>query len=128
MKVGAESRVKLGLAIGLMVIALVLIGQYLFSGGGTPSPDSAAASSPAPTPRVVSGKKGKVLRTLDPALRYDFLRASEDTQYAGKGRNIFKAQVDIPVPVAKVVKDQTPVPTGLPPPPPPPPINLKFFG
>jgi hypothetical protein len=48
-------------------------------------------------------------------------------QYTGRGRNIFRAEVDIPKPVAPVVTnvhhDNLP-----PPPPPPPPINLKFFG
>jgi hypothetical protein len=54
------------------------------------------------------------------------LKASEDTKYQGKGRNIFRAQIDIPRPVRSVVINPTPPPPAGPPPPPP--INLKFFG
>jgi hypothetical protein len=54
------------------------------------------------------------------------LKASEDTKYQGKGRNIFRAQIDIPRPVKSPVIPITPSPP--PGPPPPPPINLKFFG
>jgi hypothetical protein len=65
------------------------------------------------------------VRSLDPTLRYDWLKASEDTKYQGTGRNIFRAQIDIPKPVVSVVRTPIPVPQG---PPPPPPIMLKFFG
>src|SRR5262249_44021564 len=62
-------------------------------------------------------------------LRYDWLRASEDTKYEGKGRNIFSAQAPIPEPVEPAQTDKPDVEeAGPPPPPPPPPINLKFFG
>jgi hypothetical protein len=67
--------------------------------------------------------------SLDPLLRFDWLKASEDTTYSGSGRNIFKAEIEIPKPIAQVrQKPVAVVPTGPPPPPPPPPINLKFFG
>jgi hypothetical protein len=56
------------------------------------------------------------------------LQASEDTKYEGAGRNIFKAQAEIPEPVAKVNTEEEEAAKGPPPPPPPPPINLKFFG
>jgi hypothetical protein len=63
-------------------------------------------------------------------LRYDWLKASEDTMYEGNGRNIFLAQAEPPpVPVSTGATDhakiEPPVDTG---PPPPPPITLKFFG
>ena len=52
-----------------------------------------------------SGKKSGIAaptRSLDPTLRYDWLKASEDTKYKGAGRNIFRAEVEIPKPIAPV--------------------------
>ncbi len=132
MQLGTESRNKTIVAISLMVLALIFVGTRFF-------PDSpAAATSPAPT--VVTqptgrrnvgtrngGKKASIgtESSLDPTLRYDWLKASEDTKYSGAGRNIFRAEVDIPKPVVPVHVAAPVVPQG---PPPPPPINLKFFG
>jgi hypothetical protein len=135
MQLGTENRNKTMIAIGLMVVALVFVVVRLI-------PDSpAAAKSPAPvvtpppgTRRIVTvrsahGKKSGPSpeeRSLDPTLRYDWLKASEDTKYEGAGRNIFRAEVEIPKPIAPVHVSAAPVvPQG---PPPPPPINLKFFG
>ena len=56
---------------------------------------------------------------------------SEETEYKGAGRNIFRAEAEIPKPIEPAIKDASktppppPQPTG---PPPPPPINLKFVG
>jgi hypothetical protein len=138
-KVGAENKTKLIAAIGLGLIAVVL----LFSFGGS-SPKAAApatagnpvpAARPATASRAIArtrthGKKVSAApRSLDPTLRYDWLKASEDTKYEGTGRNIFLAQADIPKPVASVKTDaEKAAENGPPPPPPPPPINLKFFG
>jgi hypothetical protein len=75
-----------------------------------------------------AGRRGSVSTepSLDPTLRYDWLKSSEDTKYQGAGRNIFRAEIDIPKPVVPVHVAAAPVvPQG---PPPPPPINLKFFG
>ena len=130
MNLGTESRNKTIAAMVLMGLALLLVARWIFSSpGGAP----VAASAPAPgalpsAPRAVPGGKKVNLstRSLDPTLRYDLLKASEDTKYEGAGRNIFLAQaVEIP----KIVKTQVKVEhTGPPPPPPPPPITLKFFG
>ena len=141
MKLGAENRTKLFAAIGLMLLAIVVL---LFSfGGSTPTPTSPAASAVAPvttarttTPARPSahtkshGKKAVITgpRSLDPTLRYDLLKASEDTKYEGNGRNIFQLQAEIPKPVDTGVAEKTDEEKGPPPPPPPPPINLKFFG
>ena len=139
MKIGAENRVKLIVAIALMLLAVVVM---LFSfGGSTPkatTPASAvapvAAARPAPTSRPAAhtkthGKKGGTgPRSLDPTLRYDWLKISEDTKYEGNGRNIFLAQAEIPKPEDTGATDAKKEDTGPPPPPPPPPINLKFFG
>jgi hypothetical protein len=115
------------------VLALVFVVVRFFPS----SPASAKSPSPVAPPRettrrVVAGRTsaGKkaapaTTRSLDPTLRYDWLRASEDTKYGGAGRNIFRAQIDIPKPVVPVHQVVAPVPQG---PPPPPPINLKFFG
>ena len=130
MKLGAENRNKAIIAAVLMVIAVAVIANALFGGGGTgsgattPAPiDLSAASAPA----LRKGKKAAMPRSLDPRLRYDWLKASEDKKYEGNSRNIFRAEADIPAPVAPVVAD-TKHDSTPPPPPPPPPINLKFFG
>lgn len=135
MQLGTENRAKTFVAIGLMVLGLVLVGMRFFPD----SPASAKSPTPVVTPppgtrrivvaRNASGKKTSTAaasNSLDPTLRYDWLKASEDTQYTGAGRNIFRAEVDIPKPIVPVQKQPVvQVPQG---PPPPPPINLKFFG
>lgn len=141
MKLGSENRVKMFVAIGLMGLAAAVV-VYNFAGSSSTAaaPSAAAVSVVAPSqspthPRPATRAKGhgkKVStapRSLDPTLRYDWLRASEDTKYEGTGRNIFQAQAEIPKPIAPVKTDaQKAAETGPPPPPPPPPINLKFFG
>jgi hypothetical protein len=132
-KLGAENRTKLIAAVALMALAVILVGRWMFSSGGSSPTEanpsaSVAAPSNAPPPRT-RGRGRKIntaSRSLDPSLRYDWLKASEDTKYQGKGRNIFRAQIDIPRPVRSVVINPTPPPPAGPPPPPP--INLKFFG
>src|ERR1700691_5589810 len=123
-----------------MVIA---VAAFLFNSGGsapqavTPVPPiptltPAATSRPAGTGRTGKGRGKKASaasRSLDPTLRYDWLKASEDTNYEGNGRNIFLAQAEIPKPVAPGQTDaEKEKAKGPPPPPPPPPINLKFYG
>ena len=94
MQLGTENRNKTMVAIGLMVVALVFVVVRFI-------PDSpAAAKSPAPvvtpppgtrrivTVRTAPGKKpgpSPEARSLDPTLRYDWLKASEDTKYSGRG-------------------------------------------
>jgi hypothetical protein len=135
MELGADSKKKTIIAISLMVLALIFVAVRFL-------PDSPAAAKytpPAVTPepathrnivrRSGTGKKATTLtaeNSLDPTLRYDWLKASEDTKYQGAGRNIFRAEDPvIPKPIAKVQVQAPIVPQG---PPPPPPINLKFFG
>jgi hypothetical protein len=134
MQVGAENRNKTIAAISLMVVALLLVVGRFFPSSDRASaakPSLAVTSNPA-RPGLRSTGKGASLtqHSLDPTLRYEWLRASEDTKYQGTGRNIFRAQAEeIPKPVARAHTDTPPpVNTGPPPPPPPPPINLKFFG
>jgi hypothetical protein len=150
MKVGNESRGKLIAAVVLMVLAVVLVGQWLFSSGGSsseaapsparPSENSLALQDPmiAASSATVAQKKGthpkkETARSLDPTLRYEWLKGSEDTEYKGSGRNIFQAQMEIPKPQTNGTTDHTRkvakiIPVAPPAPPPPPPIELKFFG
>lgn len=131
MQVGTENRNKLIAAIVLGVLAVVLVGRWMFGSG---SSNAAAPSPVAPAPAVTSrvgpgGKKGNVgPRSLDPTLRFDWLSASEDTKYKGAGRNIFLAEAEIPKPTHPAATDVKMPPPPPPGPPPPPPINLKFFG
>jgi len=130
-KLGSENRNKLVASVVLMGIALVLVGRLIFA-SGAPAPASSEVSTRADrlVPRNrAHGLKGRKLpmapRSIDPSLRTDWLKVSEDRKYAGSGRNIFLAQVEIPKPVAPPIPDKVPIVQG---PPPPPPINLKFYG
>lgn len=134
MKVGAEDRTKLIVALVLVAVAAVLVARWLFA--GTESPRAAVAATPTavsapPATPVRPSSRGKrnttAVSSLDPTLRFDWLKASEDVAYEGHGRNIFRAEIEIPKPVAPPVPDQA-VNTPPPGPPPPPPITLKFFG
>jgi hypothetical protein len=148
MKLGAENRTTAMVAVALMVIAAFMIVR-MWSGGSQPAvaanpspvvqPDTTAAT---PTPARVrrparpghgnnprNAPAGSVV-TLDPRLRLDLLKLSEETEYKGAGRNIFRAEAEIPKPIEPPIKKAEvtpppPQPTG---PPPPPPINLKFVG
>jgi hypothetical protein len=140
---GAENRNKVIAAVALGVVALGLFGYELsgwFSASSsnaasTPSssPDVTLSSSSrprnAPAGRGNTGKKDAA-QNLDPSLRFDWLRTSEDTKYEGAGRNIFRVFVEPPPKIVApvVVAPQQTAQQGPPPPPPPPPINLKFYG
>lgn len=138
MKVGAENRAKLITAIVLLAVAVLLLGSWLLSSGAPGISTSRARTTEEPTDEGVhtttrgkntSGKKNPATeaRSLDPRLRLDWLKGTEDTKYSGNGRNIFQTYVEIPKPIVPPVTPQAvnPQPTG---PPPPPPIDLKFFG
>jgi len=145
-KIGAENRNKVIAAVGLMLLAVFLVGRTLFSSGPIPTPAPVVATSPATASvatqnslapraraaatRSVSRKVPSAPHSIDPSLRKDWLKASEDTKYEGNGRNIFLAQAEIPKPQGPGVTDamKNAPPPGPPPPPPPPPINLKFYG
>lgn len=130
MKVGAEDKKKLIIAVVLMVAAVGLVGEFLIGSGGSAPSEQVSPGVVASNARS-KGRGKKMMggeRSLDPELRYDWLRASEDTKYEGNGRNIFRAQeAVIPKPVAPPVKTPPPV-AQAPVTPQPPPITLKFFG
>lgn len=133
MKLGTENRNKMIASLVLGGLALVLVVRALLSFGGSSAPTVSATPGITGTAERVShvalkGKKGRGPRSLDPSLRYDWLRSSEDTKYEGNGRNIFKAEAEIPTPIAPAMTPEQKQALEHPAPPPPPPINLKFFG
>jgi hypothetical protein len=137
MKIGSESRNKLIIAVVLMVVAVGLIAQWLFSSGGTSSaasiPTSAVSvpvGSTTTSKKINRGNKPvKAERSLDPTLRLDLLTTSEGTKYEGKGRNIFRAEAEvIPQPKFSAMKQMPPPPPEPQGPAPPPPIPLRFYG
>jgi len=132
MKLGAENRKKAIAAIALLVVGGGLVLYELAGTRGGDAPPRVSASldnqfAPSPHPGTTKAHGNAHARSIDPSLRFDLLKGSEDTKYAGTGRNIFTDQAEIPTPVAsgRLVKKGPETP---PPPPPPPPINLKFFG
>jgi hypothetical protein len=140
---GTENRNKVIAAVSLVVIAVILMATrfsgFLGSGSSSASiPPPAALGErasqvpAAPAPRT-TGRNGTMKRqtaaqSLDPSLRTDLLKISEDTKYEGTGRNIFKVFIDIPKPIVQVATQAPPESQGPPPPAPPPPIDLKFYG
>ncbi len=134
MKLGAENRNKTIVAVALAVVALGLALNWFFTlpsaqnGANAPATVADAPSAAASHAKPTKKTKAAPSHSIDPTLRYDWLKTSEDTKYAGNGRNIFQDQAEIPVPISDGRKEIAKGPVAPPPPPPPPPINLKFFG
>jgi len=139
---GTENRKKTMAAAILSGLAVLAIAYLVISLSSGSSPQVAANAPIINPPTSVStrpsrtnfhhstgsaDKKPPSSPSLDPTLNLTLLASSENMKYTGTGRNIFRAEEDIPKPIASPVKeaqkDNLP-----PPPPPPPPINLKFFG
>jgi hypothetical protein len=148
-KLGAEDKKKVYLAIGLGVVMLAVAVWFVNSFVLTPTPATpalpaqSAQSSPAPavpvaakTGRASSGheaeKIASIANNLDPTLHPELMAAAESLKYTGNGRNIFSLNsVPVAIPVAEKSARNTPPPvqpTGPLPPAPPPAIDLKFFG
>jgi len=132
MKLGFEKKRELAIMVILVLLALFFVSRFLSS-------ESPVATASRPTPakpqarpdQNASRKVRNVLQalkpSLDPSLRFDLLRSSEEKEYEGGQRNIFREYVE----VAKVEKPVAPAPTAPPVdtgPPPPPPIPLKYYG
>ena len=133
MKLGTENKTKTAIAGGLVLVAAFALYNWVFtsqdSATATAVATVAAPSTTTQKPAKPAARKGTnavLAQTLDPTLRLDLLKSSEDVTYKGSGRDIFQSQPEappvIPQPVTKVMD------TGPPPPPPPPPIPLKFYG
>jgi hypothetical protein len=126
-------------AAGLGALALLAVAYELIPLLSSPATTSLASSQSAiqspSRPNAIRGgpiaaKKVRA-ENLDPTLRLELLAASEQTKYAGSGRNIFvsQAEVTIPTPKGSGATDQPKETTWTPPPiQAPPPIPLKFFG
>jgi hypothetical protein len=140
MQVGTESRTKVIIMLLLAAIgAFLLVRAFTESDNVTAAPSTTPASPAQPARSATQVKRAtpnQQAQSLDPTIRLDLLRAVEDIKYEGKGRNIFKAEIDAPPPRPVAVKKLTPEEecriaphVGCPGVPvPPPPINLKFFG
>jgi hypothetical protein len=137
-KIGIENRTKTIVAVALLLVAAFLVVRAFHSGDDDSPPGQSPATAVRPSPEGTTGQPGPkaaknahkphplLAQTLDPTLRFDLLRSSEDVTYKGTGRDIFRSQAEEP-----------PIPKPLPPdkqpnvvqaPPPPPPIPLKFYG
>ena len=141
MQRGFENKKQTVWAAVLGVIAVLAMAYEIipmFTESSTPASSAQAAAPIAPRVTVrPGGKPGKKPRVenLDPTLRLDLLASSEQTVYAGTGRNIFVSQAEdvvIQKPIGSGVTDngrtaEAKYP-GPPPIPPPPPIPLKFYG
>ena len=127
MKLGTENKKKTIIAGVLVILAVLLIvHNYMDQGEQASSPAQNATT--AHTGK--SGRKGSnmlLAHSLDPSLRFDLLKSSEDVTYKGTGRNIFRSEAPPP---PEIPKPMTPdvQPAAVNAPPPPPPIDLKFYG
>jgi hypothetical protein len=134
LKLGLENRRMVALLAVIVAAGLYTVPRMLRSLEPQPVASAAVNASPAATTRVRNAprraRRGPPAVSLNPTLRLDLLRASQETEYKGAGRNIFESQIEIPKPVADVVRPPGAGagPTGAGQPPGPPPINLKFFG
>ncbi len=131
MKLGTENKTKTAIAGGLVIVAAFALYNWVFSNTDTDTATAAATiaatSAAAQKPGKTGARKGVnvlVAQSLDPTLRLDVLKSSEDVTYKGAGRDIFQNQPE-PPPVAVIKPVINP---GPPVPPPPPPIPLKFYG
>ena len=136
MKLGAENRTKTIVAVVLVALAAISIVRSMMRPSTPVAETASTEATPASTRpqrsarRLARSKAGAPVLTAsqDPRLRADLLKVSEDTKYAGTGRNIFRAEADpLPAPIVQVDRKPQP-PTGPTPPPPPPPIPLRFVG
>jgi len=134
-EIGAENKKQVMAAIGLGVLAVVVIAYQLLSGPSTPAAANAPVNVPASRPTTKKPLKNSKVAAeprLDPTLDLERLASAEQTQYGGNGRNIFVAGAEPLTTVSDGSTDhnkKTDPNTFVPPPPQPPPqITLKFFG
>ncbi len=125
MKAGTDDKKKTRLAVLLAVVA-VLVAVWQFW-------PSAQTPQPAPAPRTSNTRNphgAAVFSKLDPSLRLDLLKGSEEVTYSGSGRDIFHAQAEpAKVDTAEVGKTVDPrINPAEPLAHTNPPIPLKFYG
>jgi hypothetical protein len=143
-ELGAENKKKVMWAVGLGVVAVLVVTYELIpsltstsaSGPVAASQPVTAATSARPAARrgsasaPPSSQKANTSQSLDPTLHLAELAATEQVQYQGSGRNIFVSSEPPPTPIAPANTDgkKPNVDWHLPTIPTPPPIPLKFFG
>src|SRR5690349_21805702 len=112
MKLGGGNRNSVIIATVLAVVALFMVWRTFFSGSGeviaSRPPVPVQTSTPpkaGPPARRIGGRrqitpraKPTVTASLDPRLRFDLLKGSEETEYKGAGRNIFRAEAEPEIP------------------------------
>lgn len=137
---GTEKRKKAIAAAALIVIAMVLMATQfpVLLGLGSSSaarPTTVAADVLLERPalgrasrEVRGGLKNDTAQSLDPTLRMELIKATEDTKYEGTGRNIFKVFVQLPKMKTSAVLPATSQPQQAHMPPSSPPIELKYYG
>jgi hypothetical protein len=135
-RAGTEDKRKTTIAIALCAFAVLAVIYQLWPSSSTvPAPASTVArntGTPAgPAPSGAAGRKGHrntpVFSKLDPSLRLDLLKGSEETTYHGSGRDIFHSQAepDPNVPKAPDPRENSkPIEVTHQ----NPPIPLKFYG
>src|SRR5215471_12246050 len=139
MNIGTENRKKIA-AAALIVVAMVLMATRFsvllgLGSSGAARPTIVAADIPPDRPGrgtasgdLRGGLKKDTGQSLDPTLRTDLIRASEDTKYVGTGRNIFKVFVKPRKVETVIVPPVTPQPQQAHVPPFSPPIELTYYG
>ncbi len=125
MKVGAENKKKTTVALVLFGVAVLAIIYELW-----PAPQPPATPTTGST-TTTKGKTAPVFSKLDPSLRLDLLKGSEEVAYAGSGRDIFHSVAEPVIPKTddprvggeeKHPEAQQPIVKQNPP------IPLKFYG
>lgn len=128
MQVGTEDKKKTQVAIALFVLAVLAVVYQLW-----PSSAPAPAVANALVESSAKGEHGSpVFSKLDPSLRLDLLKGSEDLAYTGSGRDIFHSQPEPQKNEEAVGKADDPRVANPEPTTPPvhvnPPIPLRFYG
>jgi hypothetical protein len=127
MKVGPGNGRQVAAACGLTVLALFLLGHWIF---GRESSASASTGRGASSIRSSKPTLGKTMANefdpLDPTLHFSRLALTEREVYQGRGRNIF-GSYDEDQRGKTAPRPQPPAPPAIQPVQPPT-IGLKFFG
>src|SRR5262245_11838742 len=106
MKIGLENKKEV--IIAAVIAALdVWYGFHQFGSGGTSAPSPVSANNAAVRSNVRPRSQQRAPATvaapsLDPRLKLDLLRSSEQIAYAGTGRNIFQDLAELPKPGTKI--------------------------